>query len=162
MGMSEFYRRVRERVGSDLLLIPAVAAIIRDEDGRILVQQKHDGTWSLPAGAMEPGESPASAVVRETHEETGLRVQPERVAGVVGGASCRVKYPNGHEVEYVVMVFDCAVTGGGLIDTNDETSRLAFVTKDEVLPRLTFPYPPEIFDESRPAAFFTSETASGS
>jgi 8-oxo-dGTP pyrophosphatase MutT (NUDIX family) len=158
MGMSEFYRRVRERVGSDLLLIPAVAAIIRDGQGRILVQQRHDETWSLPAGAIEPGESPASAVVRESYEETGLRVRAARVAGVVGGASCRVRYANGHEVEYVVTIFDCDVAGGGLIDTNDETKRLVFVTKDELLPRLTFSYPPEVFDEARPAAFFTSES----
>src|SRR5215470_4605853 len=84
-------------------------------------------------------------------------LRPERVAGVVGGASCRVRYANGHEVEYTVIVFDCAVAGGGLIDGNDETKRVAFVAKDEVLGRLAFPYPAEVFDASRSAAFFSSE-----
>lgn len=155
--MSAFYRRIRERIGPELLLIPAVAAIIRDSEGRLLVQQKHDETWSLPAGAIEPGESPAAAVIRESFEETGLRVQPTRVAGVVGGTACRVHYKNGHEVEYTVTIFDCAVLGGRLIDGNAETARLAFVTKGELLERLTFPYPPDVFDETTSHAFFGDE-----
>jgi 8-oxo-dGTP pyrophosphatase MutT (NUDIX family) len=107
MRMSSYYRSIRDCVGSALLLIPAVAAIVRDEAGRVLLQQRHDDSWSLPAGAMEPGESPTVAVIREVFEETGLQVRPSRIAAVVGGSSCRVRYPNGDEVEYVVTVFDC-------------------------------------------------------
>jgi 8-oxo-dGTP pyrophosphatase MutT (NUDIX family) len=157
MGMSDFYRGLRERIGPDLLLIPAVAAVIRENDGRILVQQKHDGSWSLPAGAVEPGETPSQAIVREVREETGLRVRPARVAGVVGGGRCRVRYPNGHQVEYVVTVFDCAVVGGRLLETGEETLRLAFLNPAQALSRLSFPYPAAIFDGSRPSAFFSDE-----
>jgi len=52
------------------------AAIIRD--GKILmVQHRHDGRsyWTLPGGGVEWGESPSEAVVREVHEETGLKTQ---------------------------------------------------------------------------------------
>jgi len=62
--MSPYYRALRERMGTELLLIPAVAAVIRDEHGRILIQRSRHGVWSLPAGAIEPGESPAQAAVR--------------------------------------------------------------------------------------------------
>jgi 8-oxo-dGTP pyrophosphatase MutT (NUDIX family) len=132
--------------------MPAVAAIIRDAQGRILLQQQHDDSWSLPAGAIEPGESPAQAVVREAWEETGLSVRPGRVVAVVGGAGCRVRYPNGDEVEYVVTVFDCRVAGGERIEANDETKRLAYFARDE-MPRLAFQYPEEIFASPCAAVF---------
>ncbi len=153
VGMSPFYRSIREHVGTSLLLVPAVAALVRDQLGRILIQQQHDDSWSLPAGAIEPGESPSEAVVREVLEETGLHVRPRRVAAVVGGASCRVTYPTGDEVEYVVTVFDCEVVGGSPVDFNDETKRLAYFRVDE-MPTLAFSYPKEIFVEVGPGAFF--------
>jgi 8-oxo-dGTP pyrophosphatase MutT (NUDIX family) len=123
--MSDFYRRIRERLGSSLLLMPAVAALVRDREGRFLVHQRPDGSWSLPAGAVEPGETPAQAIVREVHEETGLVVCAERIAGIVGGSSCRVRYQNGDEVESVVTVFDCTAVGGELLQTGDETDERA-------------------------------------
>jgi 8-oxo-dGTP pyrophosphatase MutT (NUDIX family) len=49
------------------------------QDGRVLVIQRARapglGTWTLPGGKVEPGESPAGAVVREVLEETGIRVR---------------------------------------------------------------------------------------
>lgn len=153
MTMSQYYRTLREHVGGALLLMPAVAAIVRDSIGRILVQQKHDGTWSLPAGAVEPGESPAQAVIREVMEETGLVVTPTKIRAVLGGPSCRVRYANQDEVEYVVTVFECAVLGGGLLDEGDETKQLAYFPP-ESLPDLAFQYPRELFSSAAGEALF--------
>ncbi len=66
----------------------AVRAIIRDEAGRWLLvrrssQCKHfAGTWELPGGKMDPGETVDMALRREVREETGLTVRPSGVAGV--------------------------------------------------------------------------------
>src|SRR6185295_299752 len=114
MPMSPYYRALRERIGTELLLIPAVAAVVRDEGGRILIQRTRHGTWSLPAGAIEPGESPARAAVREVYEETGLITRAERVLAVLGGSKYRVTYPNGDRVEGLVTVFECKHIGGSL------------------------------------------------
>jgi ADP-ribose pyrophosphatase YjhB (NUDIX family) len=157
MPISEFYRAIRERVGTTLLLMPAVAALIRDRDGRILLQRQHDETWSLPAGAVEPGESPSAAVAREVAEETGLLVRAETILAVLGGESCRVRYSNGDEVEYVVTVFACAVLGGALIAANDETKHLAYFPVSE-MPELNFSYPAQVFEHNRSSAFFANST----
>jgi putative (di)nucleoside polyphosphate hydrolase len=53
---------------------PNVAAIIRREDGRVLIGERSDfpGSWQFPQGGIDEGESPAEAVRREVLEETGL------------------------------------------------------------------------------------------
>lgn len=141
---------------TSLHLIPPVAAIIRDENGRVMLQQRHDESWSLPAGAIEPGESPSVAVVREVFEEPGLRVRPSRIAAIVGGSSCRVRYPNGDEVEYVVTVFDCEIIGGTFIEPNEETRTLAYFRRED-MPVLGFEYPREAFDETRTSPYFGTD-----
>ncbi len=158
MPMSAYYRALRERTGPGLLLIPAVAAVIRDERGRLLVQRDRHDHWSLPAGAIEPGEAPARAVAREVQEETGLHVHPERVLAVVGGDRCRVTYPSGDQVEYLVTVFECTAVAGTLIDENNETASLHWFLPDE-LPELAFPYPDSVLRGEAPGTYFEWDEA---
>lgn len=139
MPISSFYQALRDRVGTDLLMMPAVAAVLRDRQGRILAQQTHDLNWSLPAGAVEPGEAPALAITREVREETGLIVRATRVLGVVGGPDCRIVYANGDQVEYVVTVFECEAVAGTLIESNEETRALRWFALPD-MPPLPFPY----------------------
>ncbi|MGS2587971.1 nucleotide triphosphate diphosphatase NUDT15 [Streptomyces hebeiensis] len=56
-----------------------VGVIVRDGAGRILLGLHRGGTWELPGGALEPGESVAAAAVRELREETGLRAHEHDV-----------------------------------------------------------------------------------
>ena len=37
-------------------------------------RNKHQGAWMIPKGAVEAGESPAEAALREFEEETGTRL----------------------------------------------------------------------------------------
>lgn len=77
--------KIREKLGHELILIPSVAAVIKNEQGKILFQYPGGEYWSLPAGAIEPGEAPEEAVIREVWEETGLKVQVKKQKGVFGG-----------------------------------------------------------------------------
>lgn len=64
----------------------AVGAIVLDDGDILLVKRKHEpasGTWSLPGGKLQLGESLADAVVREVREETALTVSPKGVAGTI-------------------------------------------------------------------------------
>lgn len=146
MPMSSYYQSVRDRQGRGLLMMPAVAAIVHDVAGRILLQLTHDDEWSLPAGAIEPGESPEDAVVREVAE--GLHVSPARLVGVLGGSKCRVTYRNGDEVEYVVTVYECEIQRGSL-RVQGETKSLQWFPPAE-MPALAFSYPAAFFRGAPP------------
>jgi 8-oxo-dGTP pyrophosphatase MutT (NUDIX family) len=55
----------------------AGGVLVRMTRGRAMVaairpQGKREGTWALPKGNLEPGESPAETAVREVWEETGV------------------------------------------------------------------------------------------
>lgn len=74
MPISPYIRGLRAHVGSQLLLLPGVAALVRNEEGSLLlIRRSDDGRWGLPAGVVDPGETPADAVRREVLEETGFR-----------------------------------------------------------------------------------------
>lgn len=145
MPISPYMQALRERIGNDLVLVPSVTALIRDDAGRILIQLTATETrWSLPGGAIDPGETPAAAVVREVWEETGLEVVPVRIAGVLGGADYRYTYDNGDRVEYIMTIFECRVTGGELGGHDGETAALRWAPVEE-LDCLAVRYPPEVF-----------------
>jgi len=111
--MSSYVRDLRARVGGRRLLLPSVTGVVRDGTGGLLfVQHRDDGRWAPPGGMIEPGETPADAVVREVWEETGLLVVPERVLAVYGGPQFVVRYPNGDETQYVSTIFSCTVRSG--------------------------------------------------
>jgi ADP-ribose pyrophosphatase YjhB (NUDIX family) len=66
-------------------MILAVGAVVVDRDGRVLlIRRAHEpaaGTWSIPGGRVEPGESSDTAAVRELREETAVG---GRVIGSLG------------------------------------------------------------------------------
>jgi len=153
--VSEYIRKLRQQIGHELLLLPGVAAVIRNEAGEVLLVQASDGgQWGLPAGAVDPGECPAEALVREVWEETGLRVRPERIIGVFGGNPLlRTTYPNGDRCEYTAVVFFCHVVGGKLHARDGEAAALAWVAPDR-LPECGIRYPAEIFAAGDGPALF--------
>ena len=78
------------------------AAVVWDQ-GRLLMTQRAPGgalglQWEFPGGKIEPGESAEQAVVREVHEELGVRATPmERLETVTH------EYAHGTRVEIVFV-----------------------------------------------------------
>src|SRR3954468_10829312 len=134
MGLSGYIKTLRQRIGHDLLLMPAVSALIFNEQGHVLLHQSaDDARWYLIGGAMDPGENAADACVREVREETGLIVRPERLVGVY--TSPTVVYPNHDQVVYVGITFRCRVIGGELRVADDESLAVRYFALDQ-LPEL--------------------------
>jgi 8-oxo-dGTP diphosphatase len=96
--------------------IPCVGAVIKDEAGRLLlIRRGHEpaaGLWSIPGGRIEPGESDASALVREVLEETGLSVVPGPLLGVV-------QRPGLAGAVLDIRDYQAVVTGGELAAGDD-------------------------------------------
>ncbi len=74
--------------------IEVAAAVIRREDGQILLArraagQAFAGKWEFPGGKIEVGETPEQCLARELHEEFAIKV-------AVGPYVCssRTEYPN--------------------------------------------------------------------
>jgi 8-oxo-dGTP diphosphatase len=93
----------------------AVGALIFGEEGVLLVERGRpplEGYWSLPGGLVETGERLEDALIREVSEETGLAVEPGRIATIferiMPEASGRCEY------HYVLVDFYCRVEGGDL------------------------------------------------
>jgi ADP-ribose pyrophosphatase YjhB (NUDIX family) len=63
-----------------------IAAVVRKADRILLVRQAPghslQGQWTVPWGRLEAGESPATAALRETWEEGGIRAEVEGLMGV--------------------------------------------------------------------------------
>lgn len=65
-------------------LTSAVAAVISDASGRVLLCQQSQGhrLWTLPGGKIRDTESPVRAVVRDVIEETGGTAEVVDLVGI--------------------------------------------------------------------------------
>jgi len=105
-----------------------VFAIIFNDQQRVLLCHRRDhDLWNLPGGAMETGETPWQAVVREVKEETGLEVSVEKLLGVYSK-------PDKNEI---VFSFLCQIVSGTVILT-DEADQIEYYDPAQ-LPANTVP-----------------------
>jgi len=132
MPRSGYIAAIRQRVGGALVLVPSVTACIFDDQDRLLLLRHADrDVWATPGGTIEPGESPADAVVRECREELDVLVEPTAILGVFGGPEYEVRYDNGDRTAYVMTAFDCRITRGDVRPDDVEAYEARFVADGE-------------------------------
>ncbi|MFF3112519.1 NUDIX hydrolase [Kitasatospora sp. NPDC057904] len=106
---------------------PGIAAAIVVHEGRVLMVRRRvsEGqlSWQFPAGEIEVGESPEQAAVRETAEETGLRVAAVKLLGE------RVHPKTGRLMSYTACE---AVSGTAEVVDTEELDQLAWVALAEI------------------------------
>jgi len=149
---------LRQHVGHITLLTPAVAAVIQDEAGNVLLIRRGDGRgWSLPGGIMEPGEHFTGCLVREVQEETGLDVEPVRLIGVYSDPKVNhITYPNGDQIHIISATFECRVVGGQFHPDGEESLEVAYFAAEALPETLVSAHYIRIRDAlaNRQAAFF--------
>ena len=133
MALPPWLALVRAKVGDALVMIPAAAVMIFDEQGRLLLgRNARSGEWQSLGGAVDPDESPATAAIREAREEIGVEVELLRVIGVYGGPEFRYTYTNGHQCAFVATAFEARIVAGTVHADGDELSGLGWFRADEV------------------------------
>ena len=69
----EYWKMLRDKVGSMPIMLMAAGVIVQNEAGEILLQKRSDSNkWGIPGGMLDYGESAEEAAIREVHEETGV------------------------------------------------------------------------------------------
>ena len=87
-------------------VISVVAALIRDEDGRVLLVRKRGTTaFMQPGGKRDPGESDIQALARELGEELGCRVA-KNSARPLGIFECAAANEPDHRVQAAVYAVE--------------------------------------------------------
>ena len=152
--MSDFTRGLRAKVGTDLLQMVGVSAVVLDDRGHVLlVHSVENGGWMPVGGGVEPGEEPAAAAVREVMEEAGIGCVAEHLVGAYDGPA--VTYGNGDRVHYVTVCFRCRALAGGVRPDGEETTDARFFPPGS-LPPMRADHERNVRDAlaRRPEAFF--------
>lgn len=104
--MNDYIKTMRQSIGSSLIHLPGVRALLFNNQEEILLQKRTDmALWCLPAGAVEVGETVWEALKREVVEETALQVITAEPMALYSGPNQRFRYPNGDEVQGFSVAF---------------------------------------------------------
>lgn len=108
--------------------IVAVAGLVTDADGRVLMVLSPRRDWEFPGGQVEEGETLTAALEREVLEETGIRVAVGRLVGVYSNVKSHI----------VMLDFLCDYLSGEP-QTSDESLSVVWLEPNEALSRIIRP-----------------------
>lgn len=110
----------------DLFTTYIVSGTAIEQDGKFLLVQERKpsayGLWNWPAGRVEIGQTLEEVAIRETKEETGFDVE---ITGKIAVFQHDLTVPPGH-------LFKATITGGTMIEPNDEIMALRWFTAAEM------------------------------
>ena len=118
-------------------LTSAVAAVITDDAGRVLLCQQSQGhqLWGLPGGRIKEAESPMHAAVRDIRAETGLETH---VVDLVGIYQLTGDTGGEHLPDVLMHVFRGTVDGGeASVNSPGRIQRLSWHEPGQLPGRLT-------------------------
>ena len=129
-----YINEIRKLVGHRPLLLTGAVVVIVDSAGDILLQQRAypKGSWGLPGGLMELGESTEQTAEREVFEETGLKVKNLQLLNVYSGAKHFSVAENGDEFYVVTIAYLCKDYEGDIQADGSESVDVQFFSPDKL------------------------------
>ncbi|GAA2739706.1 hypothetical protein GCM10009867_36850 [Pedococcus aerophilus] len=129
MPTPDFILALRDKVGTDLLWLTGVTAVVRNDAGEVLLGRRADnGQWALVSGILEPGEQPAVGLAREIEEETGVVARIEALSSV--WTLPEQGYPNGDRAQYLDLCFLARHVSGEARVNDDESLEVGWFALD--------------------------------
>lgn len=132
-----YVKELRKLVGHRPLILPGSVVFICNENDELLLQHRIDGSWGLPGGIMELGESLEETARREVKEETGLNVGHLELLDVFSGEDYYLKVPNGDELYSVTATYVTREVTGNIEVDPSESIDVQYFKIDELPKNLT-------------------------
>jgi 8-oxo-dGTP pyrophosphatase MutT (NUDIX family) len=130
---SSYHGQLRALAGARQLLFVGARCVVRDDGGRVLLIKRSDNAhWSLPAGAMELGESIAECAVRELYEETGVRATEITPFGFHSGPAYAGVNMFGEDNQVFSTLFRVESWIGPVVHVTEETTDAQFFAVDDL------------------------------
>jgi ADP-ribose pyrophosphatase YjhB (NUDIX family) len=130
-----YFPILRKVIPRDPIILPGAVALVRDEQGHILVVKRREfPVWDLPGGFSDLGETATHTAIREVQEETGLEIELVRTLGVYSDPAMMYgRYSNGDQVYGVGLLVEGRVSGGHLRTDGDEIAAVGFLSAEAIL-----------------------------
>ena len=106
----------------------SVAALVTNEEGKILLVNSPWRGWEYPGGLIEPGETFEEALRREVREEAGVEIEITGFVGICKNVG----------LDIVNIDFTAEYAGGNLA-TSEESTEVGWFTVEEAFRIITFP-----------------------
>ena len=106
----------------------SVAALVTNDEGKILLVNSPWRGWEYPGGLIEPGETFEEALHREVREESGVEIEITGFVGICKNVG----------MDIVNIDFTAKYVGGELT-TSEESTEVIWATPEEAFALITFP-----------------------
>lgn len=107
------------------------ATLVPMDGGLVLVKRKFPpfvNDWCLPGGFIEALESPEESAIREVEEETGLKIEIDRLLGA---------YSPGKGINVVILLY-LAKTAAGSLEAGDDASEVRLFDREAIPANVAF------------------------
>jgi 8-oxo-dGTP diphosphatase len=110
---------------------------LRSDKEVLVVKAGYKDHWTLPSGIVDANESPKAAAIRETYEETGLVIVPEKCSLLTVVYTAAFD-ENDRERFNFVFIADVHKNGLTLTIPNDEIEKAEWVQFDQIAEKSGF------------------------